>query len=149
ERLPHAHGEAVCEAGRKAEPIGAEEHDDRRAHVEAANLGAASDGPRLLLEPDSRGAARDLAVRERADARDVQCADEHEDHRTPFGLEPADDALVAAEEPRDRGGRRATDAESRAGNVARSLELRVERRVHAVIIVRREIDREVASALEA
>ena len=96
----------------------------------------------------SRSAARDLAVRERADARDVQRADEHDGHRAAVRLEPADDALVAAEEARDRRGRCAAHAETRARNVARAHETRVERRVHAVIVVRREIDREIGAALE-
>ena len=78
------------------------QHDHCRSHVEAADLGASRESARCRLVPFAGRTAQNLAVSDGRDARDVQCADEHYDERAVLGVEQADDAFVAAEQPPDR-----------------------------------------------
>src|SRR5204863_9557483 len=122
------------EAGAPDDRAACEQHDHGRAEIETADLLTTLDARRHALLPLPRRAARDLAKAERADARDVQRAYEHDDHRPDGGVEPAHRALVAAKEPIDRGRGRAAHAEAAARNVARARERGRKRRVHAVIV---------------
>jgi hypothetical protein len=84
---------------------------------------------------------RQVAVAHEADAADVERADEHHRERSGRRVEAADHALVARKEPRHRRRGRAVDAEQRAGQVVHRAQRAGERHVHAVVVVRREVDR--------
>ena len=143
-------GDAVGELPERTRTrVRAEQHDDGRAHVEAADLGAARDGTRLRLRASR--ARRPLAISPRANVLTLDtfsAPTKHHDHRARGRSRTSRRRARCGRTAVDRRRGRAAHAETRARNVARASERAAERRVHAVIVVRREIDREVTAALE-
>ena len=83
-----------------------------------------------------------------AHAADEERADEDHGHRPGRRVEDAGDALVAREKARNARGSRRIDAEQVARHEAREAQRAGERHVHAVVVVRREVDGRECAARE-
>ena len=135
---------ARAEGGVPADRPAREEDDDRRAHVESADLVSA----RELggVEVPAPGPVRARKVGDRTGPRGLDATDEegahHDDREGPpvRAAEVEDDSFVAREEVRypHRGG--GVHAEPVPGDVYQGGEGAVDRKVDAVVIARREID---------
>ncbi len=121
--------------------------NDGGAQVERSDLiaSAVSALGRHLVMPLSALAARYFPKPSRAYAGHVQCSDEDHRQGTGQGIEPADDPFVSAEQPRDSRGRALIHAESLAGNIAGSRQCARQRKVHSMVMARRQIQRRVAT----
>ena len=142
--LSAADGGSRAEGRAPANRAGREEDDDRRAHVEAADLGASLQVGAVELPPAGRARIRKIGDRAGPgglDAADEEGPDHDECEGAPARVtEVKDHALVAGEEMPDpfRGGR--IDAEAITGEVNQRREGPVDGEVDPVVVAGSEVD---------
>src|SRR5690606_38431154 len=130
-----------------------QQHDHGGAVVEAGHLGETLQGdPAAAVVDQAHGLAvlRDLdAAPDRFHAGDQHRAHQHHRHGPEAGLEVADQALVAREQPRHVGDRGGADAEQPAGHVDGLQQGAGPGHVHPVVVARGQVDGREQAAVEA